>query len=335
MEKSHSGFKYILVVVDVFTRFVFLFPLKNKTMPLITKTLVDLFCLVGFPKIIQSDNGKEFVNRMLKLLVHECAIDHRLITPYHPRANGLAERFVRTVTATILKCLKGKLPLWDKYCSAVQYYMNTKVSEIHGSTPFSLMFGRRSNAFLDYSKGDSTDPTPLSFQQRVDFLASIVYPAIARKIRETQKKAAEKYNSSHLLLSFQPGSVVMALNDWRSSNLEQKYVGPFLVVRRTAGGSYVLKAQDGTFHTRPPSAMKQVLNDHINVAAAEHHEVQSVLAHMKKDGYFRYRVRWKNLPPKFDEWVKEDDFADTTPIKKYWSQKKYRSTRSNDSITSI
>ncbi|KAI3656138.1 hypothetical protein MP638_003051, partial [Amoeboaphelidium occidentale] len=236
MEKSHSGFKYILVVVDVFTRFVFLFPLKNKTMPLITKTLVDLFCLVGFPKIIQWDNGKEFVNRMLKLLVHECAIDHRLITPYHPRANGLAERFVRTVTATILKCLKEKLPLWDKYSSALQYYMNTKVSELHGPTPFSLMFGRRSNALLDYSTVDSTDPAPLSFQQRVDFLASIVYPTIAGKIRETQKKVADKYNSSHRLLSFQPGAVVMALNDLRSSNLEQKYVGPFLVVRRTAGG---------------------------------------------------------------------------------------------------
>jgi IS30 family transposase len=57
MCQSHDGYKYILVLVDVATRFVFLRKLKDKTMNTLTQTLFEIFCDIGFPNIIQSDNG--------------------------------------------------------------------------------------------------------------------------------------------------------------------------------------------------------------------------------------------------------------------------------------
>ena len=57
LPKSDKGFVFILVIVDVASRFVFLHALENKEMETIAIKLLKTFCLAGFPKIIQSDQG--------------------------------------------------------------------------------------------------------------------------------------------------------------------------------------------------------------------------------------------------------------------------------------
>jgi transposase InsO family protein len=106
LARSKKGNKYLLVVVDVRTRFVFLRALKYKTMQSIASALLGFD--VGFPKILQSDNGTEFDNSLLNEIVRLSKMDHHLITAYHPHANGLAERNVRTSSTSILKELAGK-----------------------------------------------------------------------------------------------------------------------------------------------------------------------------------------------------------------------------------
>ncbi|PRP73043.1 hypothetical protein PROFUN_16753, partial [Planoprotostelium fungivorum] len=49
--------------------------------------LIDYCTIFGFPRILQSDNGTEFVNELMKLLKETAGFDHRLITPYHAAAN--------------------------------------------------------------------------------------------------------------------------------------------------------------------------------------------------------------------------------------------------------
>lgn len=66
----------LLVVVDVCTRSVFLRALQNKEGITIVTALWYLFCTIGFPKIIQSDNGKKFVNNIMKIMVAKMKIDH-------------------------------------------------------------------------------------------------------------------------------------------------------------------------------------------------------------------------------------------------------------------
>jgi transposase InsO family protein len=79
--------------------------------------------------IIQTDNGKEFVSALVQTWTTAAGIDHRLISPYHPRANGLAERNVQTAKATIYKHLKGKEGDWAMYVPQVQFFM-TRRSQI-------------------------------------------------------------------------------------------------------------------------------------------------------------------------------------------------------------
>ena len=117
---------------------------------MIVEYLFKSFCDFGFPKIIQSDNGTEFVNKVIKAIAEIARIDHRLITPYHPRANGIAERYIQTATRAIRKQLHSVKKSWDQYVPTIQFMINIKIAAIHGSTPFSLMFGRQYNSFQDY-----------------------------------------------------------------------------------------------------------------------------------------------------------------------------------------
>lgn len=138
---------YLFVLVDVHSRFTVLRALPDKSMNTIAETLIEIFCNFGFPKIVQSDNGTEFVNKVIKHLTSTAMIDHRLVTPYHPRANGLAERYVQTATRLIKKLVHGVKKEWDDHIPFIQYAINIKTATIHNSTPFTVMFGRKHNAF--------------------------------------------------------------------------------------------------------------------------------------------------------------------------------------------
>jgi transposase InsO family protein len=72
---SAAGYNYILVIVDLCTRFVFLRPLKNKSMHSVSTALLEVFLDVGFPKILQSDNGTEFVNQIISEICQTASID--------------------------------------------------------------------------------------------------------------------------------------------------------------------------------------------------------------------------------------------------------------------
>ena len=79
MPLSKRGNAYYLLVIDVATRFLFLRPLASKSSYSVAQQLLRLFCDVGFRKIIQSDDGGEFVNSVMAALKKLYGIDERLI----------------------------------------------------------------------------------------------------------------------------------------------------------------------------------------------------------------------------------------------------------------
>jgi hypothetical protein len=158
-DTSTQGNNFALIMVDVCTRFVFLEPLPNKEAKTVASVLFKLFCTIGFPKIIQSDNGSEFVNEIAKLMSQKLQVEHRLSTPYHPRSNGVAERYVRSLKDTIRKQLEGRTDIWDAFLPLTQLQLNVRAASLHSSTPFSLFFGRSFAGLTDFPLQNRTPLT--------------------------------------------------------------------------------------------------------------------------------------------------------------------------------
>ncbi|KAG0817715.1 hypothetical protein G6F20_002154 [Rhizopus arrhizus] len=74
----------VVMVVDVFTRFCVLKAMPDKSSHTIALALRSILSLFGSPKIIQSDNGTEYVNEIIRKFTEVSGVDHRLITKTDP-----------------------------------------------------------------------------------------------------------------------------------------------------------------------------------------------------------------------------------------------------------
>jgi hypothetical protein len=95
--EAYDGSKVLLVLVDLFTSFVMVFPLKDKSAKSVAEKLWWVCSIFGLPTVLQSDNGKEFCNSVVKEMTKLMQIDLRFIAPCNPRCDGAVERVVGVV----------------------------------------------------------------------------------------------------------------------------------------------------------------------------------------------------------------------------------------------
>ena len=137
---SERGYCFILIMVCVMTRFVFLKPLRTKSAKEVAFTLVNVFANFGVPQILQSDNEQVMVADVLEELRKLGGFQLRRIMKYFPRQNGVVERFVQETKQVLLKWAKGDFSGWEYYIPAIQMGLNDCIISRHRSRPFSVRF---------------------------------------------------------------------------------------------------------------------------------------------------------------------------------------------------
>ena len=98
--------KYFFVAIDVFSRFAVVVAMKNKLANTIIKAMKESFdVMVGKPKIINCDNGSEFINSNFKKFAKENDIDIRYVHVGDHKKLGIVDRIIRTLREKINKLL--------------------------------------------------------------------------------------------------------------------------------------------------------------------------------------------------------------------------------------
>ena len=191
LKTSKQGYNMILVITDICTRFTIIRPLRSKMAKDVAKELFHVMADFGVPKIIQSDNGSEFVNSTIHEMKSLLGVQHRLISPYHPEANGVAEASVKVAKQLLTKNSKGDLLHWERYLPMVQMQMNCRIMNRTGSQPFELCHGRPWNDWSDYSECQSKPLSTNELLERCKGLKNILYHAVLNKRwtkADTEKK---------------------------------------------------------------------------------------------------------------------------------------------------
>ncbi|KAL0151722.1 hypothetical protein M9458_052948 [Cirrhinus mrigala] len=78
-------------------------PLRKITAPVIIKALLKFFSTFGLPKIVQTDQGTNFLSNVFRQVLKTLGITHRTSTPYHPESQGAIERFHQTFKSMLRK----------------------------------------------------------------------------------------------------------------------------------------------------------------------------------------------------------------------------------------
>ncbi|GJY51708.1 retrovirus-related pol polyprotein from transposon TNT 1-94 [Tanacetum coccineum] len=143
---SINGKKYILVVVDDYSRFTWVKCLRSKdeAPDFIIKFLKMIQVRLKTPvRRIRTDNGIEFVNQTLREYYEKFGISHEISVARSPQQNGVVERRNRTLieaARTMLIYAKAPLFLWAEAVATACYTQNRSIICLrHGKTPYELL----------------------------------------------------------------------------------------------------------------------------------------------------------------------------------------------------
>lgn len=151
-QTSLNGSRYFLLFKDDYSHFRFVYFLKQKS-EVVEKCkhfvkLAEKEC--GHPiRIIQSDNGTEYINDEMKRFLNENGIRHRRTVPYTPEQNGSAEREMRTIMEAARTMIHDKElspKLWAEAVNCAVFVLNrTGTSTVKDKTPFELWHGKKAD----------------------------------------------------------------------------------------------------------------------------------------------------------------------------------------------
>jgi transposase InsO family protein len=346
---SSNTYKHILIVVDVKTRYLVTRPLKTHTMEEMAQVLHDVFTTFGPPKEMQSDNGTEYVNRLVKELCLQATIKHTTAAPFNPRANGLAETFVKAVKNALKKTLEGALDKWDQALPAVTFAINAHDGKRSKTAPFTLFWGRAANAWTDYALAEIMGPAIEQMEEALEALPDydivmadelqqerndfkrIVADNVALGADKAQQAANAVIDQKRksITRAYPKGAIVFICNEDRVSKFDPLWLGPFTVRKRNKKtGCYKLKDIEGEHLKRPMpiSKLKWVSDHDVNLLDAEGQEIElaqergvvdAIIKTKMEKGQHLYLVRWKHSQEQ-NEWLRAKDFDDPSSVISFW-----------------
>ncbi|KAK4517143.1 glutamate--cysteine ligase [Mucor velutinosus] len=324
------GNNFILVAMDLFSRFIVLRALPNKTATTVAKEIVSIFSLFGYPKILSHDNGKEFSSQLLESIAANAQIEQRLSLPWCPLGNSACEAAVKSSKAIIIKMLDGCAENWDLYLDGTAYSLNLHKSRLHGMKPFVVMFARLPNELKDYSEVEISLPEQTlnakALKDKIKRIDKILVPAIKEQIVKTQKADNAYFMKRHKILKnpFPIGASVMIKNvESKNSKTDPKYEGVFYIHGYTKNGSYILKDETDTFLSRDvPTSHIKLINENPPPPepADKRYEVEAILKHKGKAPNYQYLVTWKDYNSSYDSWETPELFDSKKPIEQYWAR---------------
>lgn len=141
--------RYILTLIDCFSRHLFVKPLTKISTQAVTDILFGYICTFGRPAVVHSDLGTQFTSETFDLLNRSLGIKITHSTAAHPQANTYSER--------INSSLKSTVKSLTMYCDvsfdhAVQIHQSLYNGSLHSTTEYSpnmLHFGRELSLFFD------------------------------------------------------------------------------------------------------------------------------------------------------------------------------------------
>ena len=264
--KENNGFKYLLVLIDIFSRFLIIEPVKSKHSTEIKIALSKVFDKRK-PVNIRSDKGGEFVNKTIEIFFKKHKINH-FVSQNLEKAN-YAECVIRTIKSKIFKYFLSKMTnrYIDILPNIVESYNKTTHASI-GIPPEDVTSDNESTIWVkQYLK---SEPIP---------------------------KSKYKFNVGDLVR-------IPFYRNIFSKDSDEKWTGElFRIAKRYFRGSKpIYRIQDYSGEDIKGTLYEPELQ--LVPRKKDYFAIEKVLKTRKKNKNKEVLVRWLYWPPKYDSWIR-------------------------------
>ena len=263
LRADEEGYRHILVVIDAFSRYLMLYPLKEKTSMAVAKAMLSLVGEYGTPDQIVSDRGPCFVSDVCQELFKLLGAEHVLTMAHSKEENGMVERANKEVLRHLRNIIfdRSVLPNWSVYLPLVQRIHNASEHSTTGVAPAKVIFGNSIDLDRNILVESSECKAPGVYMEAwVDTLVK-GQEEVIRIVRENlrvQKERQEATGRDEMIPEFPVGTYVLVehVNNLRrgpKSKLLPFLKGPLRVVR-VEGDRYtlfnLLTGREKDYHVR-------------------------------------------------------------------------------------
>ena len=254
LPETEEGHKYILVVTDLFSKWVEAFPLKATDSETLATVLMDeIICRYGVPVSLHSDQGANLCSQIIDKLCATLGITRTRASAYHPQGNGQVERMNRTLKDMLAKMVEENQRNWDKILQKAVFAYRVSINESTGFTPYLVNFGRSPQPPIDVMFGQQlSKETPTNVPEFVREVRKSIRVA-CDKIRRNLKKSRQIRREAQRVNTGDPINIgdrvylfVPAVKSERTKKLSSLWRGPYTVVDKTSPVNYLIQLVGGT-----------------------------------------------------------------------------------------
>lgn len=227
-EPSRNGNVYLIVAVDLFSKWVELQPVPvSTTNTVITFIENQIFARWGAPETIITDNGAQFLGLRYERLLEVNHIKSVFSPVYHQQANPVERRVQELKKLLKTQLINRPNREWEDHLHTVAYCLRNRLNSAIQQTPAELLLGY-------------TPPRPGAW----------VLPAIERHTPTPRDERIEKAKSRQIVferklfpeprdpkIQYQPGEPVMVRNHAQGV-FQPPWLGPYPVVRKVGETVY-------------------------------------------------------------------------------------------------
>ena len=245
--ESNRGNRVILVVGDYFTKWVEAYAMPNQEASTCAEKLVaEFISRFGVPRQLHSDQGRNFESTLFAEMCQTLGIEKTRTTPFHPKSDGMVERFNKTLTDMLAKMINPaeRQKDWDEYIPFALMAYRSSVHESTGETPNMMMLGREVVLPVDLT----TEPQSTDLEEASSYAGQLrgilrETHAQAREIlRESGDRQKRNYDRHQFGTPYSEGQFVWYFNATRtkglSPKLQKKWKGPYLITKKLSDVTY-------------------------------------------------------------------------------------------------
>jgi hypothetical protein len=243
---SLKGHRFVLVVIDYFTKLTGAVPLKNMTHKAVTEFITEnIIHKFGIPQTLTTHQGTSFTSGQVHEFVDSYKIKLLNSSTYYAQANGQAESSNKTLIKLIKKKIEENLRRWNEVLSEALWAHRISRHGATKVTPFEIVYGQEAilpvEVNLDaYRLAKQNDLDVVIYHNlMIDNIDEITNKRMGalKEIEKDKTRVARAYNKKVRPKSFQVGELVwktilpLGTKDIQFGKWSPSWEGPYKIIK--------------------------------------------------------------------------------------------------------